>query len=60
MARKDAGQTSPNSSRNEDWKEQDDRVRGRADEMEDASPDEDFEDTDDLGEEDEDEGEGSF
>ena len=60
MARKDGGQTSPNSSRNEDWMEQDDRVRGRADEMEDASRDEDFEDTDDLGEEDEDEGEGSF
>jgi hypothetical protein len=40
--------------------EQDDRVRGRADEMEDASRDEDFEDTDDLGEEDEDEGESSF
>jgi hypothetical protein len=60
MARKDMGQTSPNSSRNEDWMEQDDRVRGRADEMEDASRDEDFEDTDDLGEEDEDEGDGSF
>jgi hypothetical protein len=40
--------------------EQDDRVRGRADEMEDASRDEDFEDADDLGEEDEDEGEASF
>ena len=60
MARKDTGQTSHNSSRNEDWLEQDDRVRGRADEMEDASPDEDFEDTDNLDDEDEDEGEGSF
>jgi len=41
--------------------EQDERVRGRADEMEDASRDEDFEDTDDLdSEEDEEEGEGSF
>ncbi len=60
MARKDGGQTSHNSSRNEEWMEQDDRVRGRADEMEDASRDEDFEDTDDLGDEDEDEGEGSF
>jgi hypothetical protein len=40
--------------------EQDDRVRGRADEMEDASRDEDFEDTDNLGEEDEDEGESNF
>ena len=56
MARKDMGGTSQNSSRDDDWMEQDDRVRGRADEMEDASRDEDFEDTDDLGEEDEDEG----
>jgi hypothetical protein len=60
MARKDSGQTSPNSSRNDDWMEQDDRVRGRADEMEDASRDEDFEDTDSLDDEDDDEGEGSF
>jgi hypothetical protein len=60
MARKDTGQPSHNSSRNEDWLEQDDRVRGRADEMEDASRDEDFEDTDNLDDEDEDEGEGSF
>jgi hypothetical protein len=56
MARKDMGRTSQNSSRDDDWMEPDDRVRGRADEMEDASRDEDFEDTDDLGEEDEDEG----
>lgn len=60
MARRDTDRTSRNSSRDDDWMEQDDRVRGRADEMEDASRDEDFEDTDDLGEEDEDEGEGSF
>jgi len=56
MARKDMGETSRNSSRDEDWLDQDDRVRGRADEMEDASRDEDIEDTDDLGDEDEDEG----
>jgi len=56
MARKDTGETSRNSSRDEDWLDQDDRVRGRADEMEDASRDEDIEDTDDLGDEDEDEG----
>ncbi|HEU4936081.1 MAG TPA: hypothetical protein VFT39_06475 [Vicinamibacterales bacterium] len=56
MARKDIGRTSHDSSRDDEWMDQDDRVRGRADEMEDASRDEDLEDTDDLGEEDEDEG----
>ena len=56
MARKDIGRTSHDSSRDDGWMDQDDRVRGRADEMEDASRDEDSEDTDDLGEEDEDEG----
>jgi hypothetical protein len=56
MARKDIGRTSHDSSRDDEWRDQDDRVRGRADEMEDASRDEDVEDTDDLGEEDEDEG----
>ena len=61
MARKDTGETSRNSSRDEDWLDQDDRVRGRADEMEDASSDEDFDEADDLDdEEDADEGEGSF
>ena len=56
MARKDIDRTSHDSSRDDERMDQDDRVRGRADEMEDASRDEDFEDTDDLGEEDEDEG----
>jgi hypothetical protein len=56
MARKDIGRTSHDSSRDDERMDQDDRVRGRADEMEDASRDEDFDDTDDLGEEDEDEG----
>ena len=56
MARKDIGRTSPDSSRDDERMDQDDRVRGRADEMEDASRDEEFDDTDDLGEEDEDEG----
>ena len=60
MARKEMGPTSRNSSREDERIDQDDRVRGRADEMEDASPDEDFESPDDLDEEDEDEGEGSF
>jgi hypothetical protein len=40
--------------------DQDDRVRGRADEMEDRSRDEDLEDTDDLDDEDVEEDEGSF
>ena len=60
MARRDTDRTSRNSSRDDEWMEQDDRVRGRADEMEDASRDEDFEDTDNLCEEDEDEGESNF
>jgi hypothetical protein len=47
-------------SRDDDRMDQEDRVRGRADEMEDASRDEDFDDTDDLDGEDEEEGEGSF
>jgi hypothetical protein len=58
MARNDLGRTSHSSPTGEDTMDQDDRVRGRADEMEDASRDEDFEDTDDLNDEDEDEGEG--
>ena len=59
MAKRDTDQTSPDSSR--DQMDQDDRVRGRADEMEDASSDEDFDEADDLDdEEDADEGEGSF
>jgi len=65
MARNDRGRTSHSSPTGEDTMDQDDRVRGRADEMEDASRDEDFEDTDDLNDlndedEDEGEGEGSF
>jgi hypothetical protein len=62
MARKDMGGTSQKSSRDDDKMEPDDRVRGRADEMEDASRDDDSEDTDDLDDEDveEEEGEGSF
>jgi hypothetical protein len=60
MARRDMGRTNQTSSREEDSMEHDDRVRGRADEMEDASRDEEFDDTDDLDEEEEEEGEGSF
>jgi len=61
MARKDLGETSQKSSR-DDIMNPDDRVRGRADEMEDASRDEDSEDTDDEMDDDdaEEEGEGSF
>jgi hypothetical protein len=41
--------------------EEDDRVRGRADEMEDAPEGrEEFEDIEDLNDEEEEEGEGSF
>jgi hypothetical protein len=41
--------------------DEDDRVRGRADEKEDASEDrEEFEDIEDLNDEEEEEGEGSF
>jgi len=43
-----------------DSNDQDDRVRGRADEMEDASRDSEFDDTEDLDDEDEEAGEGSF
>ncbi|MFL6281490.1 MAG: hypothetical protein ACJ731_15350 [Vicinamibacterales bacterium] len=61
MVRKDMGGTSQKSSRDDDRMEQDDRVRGRADEMEDASGDDESEDIDDVGDEDaEEEGEGSF
>ncbi|MFL5604612.1 MAG: hypothetical protein ACJ77R_14550 [Gemmatimonadaceae bacterium] len=61
MVRKDMGGTSQKSSGDDDRMEQDDRVRGRADEMEDASGDDESEDIDDLGDEDaEEEGEGSF
>jgi phage shock protein A len=59
MARKDVGETSQKSSRDEPM-DQDDRVRGRADEMEDASPEDESDDTDDLDDEDAEEGEGSF
>jgi hypothetical protein len=59
MAKRDTDQTSQDSSR--DMIDQDERVRGRADEMEDAATDEDFDESDDLDdEEDEEEGEGSF
>jgi hypothetical protein len=58
MANRDIGRKSRNEPR--DWMDrEDDRVRGRADEMEDASNDtEEFEDTEDLNDEaEEDEGE---
>jgi hypothetical protein len=61
MANRDIGRKSRNEPR--DWMDrEDDRVRGRADEMEDASNDtEEFEDTEDLNDEaEEDEGEGSY
>jgi hypothetical protein len=58
MAKRDMDQTTNDPS--PDRTDQDDRVRGRADEMEDASSDEDFDDTDDLDEEDADEGEGTL
>lgn len=60
MARRDMDPTSQDQSRDEDRIDQDERVRGRADEMEDATRDDEFEDTDDLDEEDIEEGEGSF
>ena len=60
MARRDMDRTHPGSPRDNDWTDQDDRVRGRADEMEDASRDEEFDDTEDLNDEDEEEGEGSI
>jgi hypothetical protein len=61
MANRDIGRKSRNEPR--DWMDrEDDRVRGRADEMEDASNDtEEFEDTEDLNDEaEEDEGDGSY
>jgi hypothetical protein len=60
MANRDIGRKSRNEPR--DWMGEDDRVRGRADEMEDASNDtEEFEDTEDLNDEaEEDEGDGSY
>jgi hypothetical protein len=60
MANRDTGRKSRNESR-EEWMDRDDGIRGRADEMEDASSDtEEFEDTEDLNEEDEEDREGSF
>jgi hypothetical protein len=59
MANRDIGRKSRNEPR--DWMDrEDDRVRGRADEMEDASTDtEELEDMEDLNDEaEEDEGEG--
>jgi hypothetical protein len=61
MANREIGRKSRNEPR--DWMDrEDDRVRGRADEMEDASNDtEEFEDTEDLNDEaEEDEGDGSY
>ena len=55
------GGTQPEQKTSRDTMDQDDRVRGRADEMEDAATDEDFDESDDLDDvEDEEEGEGSF
>jgi hypothetical protein len=60
MANKDMGRKSRNESRDE-WTDRDDRVRGRADEMEDASNEsEEFEDVEDLNDEDEEDRDGSF
>jgi hypothetical protein len=60
MANRDMGRKSRDESR-EEWTDRDDGVRGRADEMEDASSDtEEFEDMEDLNEEDEEDREGSF
>ena len=56
MANRDIGRKSQNSSD----MDEDDRVRGRADEMEDASDREEFDDTEDLNDEEEEQGEGSF
>ena len=59
MANKDMGRKS--QTEEPDVMETDDRVRGRADEMEDKSNDTDeFEDTEDLDDEEEEQGEGSF
>jgi hypothetical protein len=58
MANRNMGRKNRDESR--DWLD-DDRVRGRADEMDDASPEtEEFEETEDLNDEAEEEGEGSF
>lgn len=60
MANKGMGRNSRNESRDE-LIDRDDRVRGRADEMEDASNDtEEFEDVEDLNEEDEEDREENF
>jgi hypothetical protein len=60
MANRDMGRKSQNESRDERM-DQDDRVRGRADEMEDASNEsEEFEDVEDLNDEDEEDRDGSF
>ena len=60
MANKGMGRNSPNESRDE-LIDREDRVRGRADEMEDASNDtEEFEDVEDLNEEDEEDREENF
>ena len=57
MPNRDIGRKSQNLSDTEE----DDRVRGRADEMEDAPEGrEEFEDIEDLNDEEEEEGEGSF
>ena len=59
MANKDMGRKSRNESRDE-LMDRDDRIRGRADEMEDASETEEFDDIGDDTEEDEEDREGSF
>ena len=60
MANRDTGRKSRNESRDE-WTDRDERVRGRADEMEDASNEsEEFEDLEDLNDEDEEDRDGSF
>ena len=60
MANKDMGRKSRNESRDAEM-DRDERVRGRADEMEDASNEsEEFEDLEDLNEEDEEDRDGSF
>jgi hypothetical protein len=56
MADRDTTRTGQNSRDMND----EDRVRSRADEMEDASNNDEFDDTEDVDEEEEEEGEGSF
>jgi len=59
MAHRDS-RKSRNESRDE-WMDQDDRVRGRADETDEASNEtEEFEDLEDLNDEDEEDRDGSF